>query len=304
MKTFATLIFAILLVTAANAQSTDAPFKGAVLNGHPALLVPFDAHGLWYNAVELTGTDAEPSLSFYAHTVERSSCGAVITISDQKVSVRHMDAGCAKQDFEAPRTSMKYDNIGFKNPSMFMARWMELKGGGHNEKWMIDQEPTHSQMKASANDLIRRSDNRVPIYDFFQLSLQSFPTALNAFWSERNDIVRPGSEVEFSKKAAAWRILTVKPDLPEEVKRERTLAEAYLQDKDIPTAVQHYKAALKAYPTWPQGWFNLALIDGSLGNYDSASQEMKFYLELTPDAPDADAAKNKIIIWEDKSKKK
>jgi hypothetical protein len=304
MKKLALIALAILLAPAVHAQSSDASTKAVDLMNRPALLLPFDARGLWYNAVILTGTDANPILSFYVHLIDtsRNSCAAFFSISAQKVSMYPLDANCSKQAFEAAPSEVKFEIMSFNGPNMWVATWMTLKASGHSGKWMVDVEPTHSQTHASGNDLTRRADKRIPIYDFIRLALQDFHTALYAFWDQRNDVIRPGDEADFHKQAAAWRLLTVKPELPDEVKRQRTLAEAYLEDKDIPKAVEHYKAALKAYPTWPQGWFNLAIIDGSLGNYDSAVQEMKFYLELTPDASDAEAAKAKIIIWEDKAK--
>jgi hypothetical protein len=39
---------------------------------------------------------------------------------------------------------------------------------------------------------------------------------------------------------------------------------------------------------------------GSRPGYDIAIFNMKLYLELMPDAPDARAAKDSIIVWEDK----
>ena len=53
---------------------------------------------------------------------------------------------------------------------------------------------------------------------FVSLALNGFPAALEQFWELRDDLIRPGDEVAFSEKAAAWRTLTVKPDLPEKVK--------------------------------------------------------------------------------------
>jgi len=37
-------------------------------------------------------------------------------------------------------------------------------------------------------------------------------------------------------------------------------------------------------------------------NYADATDRMKHYLELAPDAPDAKDAREQMIIWEDKAK--
>jgi predicted TPR repeat methyltransferase len=57
---------------------------------------------------------------------------------------------------------------------------------------------------------------------------------------------------------------------------------------------------LVIFPTWPEGQFNLAFLCGETGDYGCAVEHMQDYLELVPDAPDAQAAKDKLIIWKDK----
>jgi len=108
---------------------------------------------------------------------------------------------------------------------------------------------------------------------------------------------------EFKPKAAEWRQLAVKPEMPEEAHRHQVLAENAYQAKDIAKTIAEYEAALRAYPLWPEGHYNLATLAGEIGGrpgYDIAIFHMKSYLELAPDAPDARAAKDSIIVWEDK----
>lgn len=108
---------------------------------------------------------------------------------------------------------------------------------------------------------------------------------------------------EFKPKAAAWRQLAVKPEMPEEAHRHQVLAENAFQAKDMGKAISEYAAALRAYSLWPEGHYNLAMLAGEIGGrigYDIAVFHMKAYLELMPDAPDARAAKDSIIVWEDK----
>ena len=68
-------------------------------------------------------------------------------------------------------------------------------------------------------------------------------------------------------------------------------------------AIAEYAAALKIFPYWPEGHYNLAILAAEIGGrpgYDIAIAQMKKYLELAPDAPDARAARDSIIVWEDK----
>ncbi len=108
---------------------------------------------------------------------------------------------------------------------------------------------------------------------------------------------------EFKPKAAAWRQLAVKPEMPEDAHRHQVLAENAFQAKDMSKTIAEYAAALHADPFWPEGHYNLAMLAGEIGGrpgYDIAIYHMKSYLELMPDAPDARSAKDSIIVWEDK----
>ena len=51
---------------------------------------------------------------------------------------------------------------------------------------------------------------------------------------------------------------------------------------------------------WPNGYFNLALLLAEENRYAEAILNMKKYLELMPNAPDARKAHDKIYIWEEK----
>ncbi len=107
---------------------------------------------------------------------------------------------------------------------------------------------------------------------------------------------------EFRQRAAAWRTLTVKPPIPEEVRAQRLLAENAVKEKQFEKALDHYEAGLEILPTWPQGQFNAALVAAELKYYADAVEHMQAYLELVPDAPDAQAARDQIAIWQYKAK--
>jgi hypothetical protein len=109
-------------------------------------------------------------------------------------------------------------------------------------------------------------------------------------------------EAELQDRIAAWRALAVKPPLPEAARRYQVLAENAVQEKRFQDAANYYNQALNIEPFWPEGQFNLSLVDGELRNYSGASSHMRMYLELVPDAQDARQAEDKIIIWDEKAK--
>jgi tetratricopeptide (TPR) repeat protein len=80
------------------------------------------------------------------------------------------------------------------------------------------------------------------------------------------------------------------------------LAENAVKEKKLDDALEHYELGLDSCYTWPQGHFNAALIAAEIGFYEQAVEHMQSYLELVPDAPDAEAARDQIVIWRDKGK--
>lgn len=54
------------------------------------------------------------------------------------------------------------------------------------------------------------------------------------------------------------------------------------------------------YLTWPRGCLNAALIAAELGFDTEAIVYMQSYLELVPDAADAQSARDQILIWRHK----
>lgn len=105
---------------------------------------------------------------------------------------------------------------------------------------------------------------------------------------------------EFQQKAAAWRALSPKPIISEDVRRRRLLAENAVKENRFDSAIEEYEAGLEINPTWPEGHFNAALLYAELGYYPEAMHHMRAYLELTPDAPDAQQARDQVVIWEAK----
>ena len=132
---------------------------------------------------------------------------------------------------------------------------------------------------------------------------QNFADAFNRLLYAAYRDEEPGELQAFSAAAKAWRENPVKPPLSPEADRARILAENALKEKNLDSAVEHYESGLEVQPMWPAGWFNLAIIYAEQNNYTDATDRMRHYLELAPDAPDAKDAREQMIIWEDKAKR-
>jgi len=104
-------------------------------------------------------------------------------------------------------------------------------------------------------------------------------------------------EDDFHKQASAWRALATKPALPDAARVLRLMAEDAIKNKKPEDALMFYEQALDVYHTWPEGWFNAALVAGELGRYDDAVDDMQNYLELVPDAKDAQSARDQMEMW-------
>lgn len=134
---------------------------------------------------------------------------------------------------------------------------------------------------------------------FSEKVAESLAGALNRLRALANDNTSPQRTRE---RAEAWRALPSKPPLPEEVREKRLLAENAVKEKRPFEALKYYEDGLELHPTWPQGLFNAALIASELGQYAEAIEHMQAYLELVPDAPDAQSARDQIVIWRSKAK--
>ncbi len=104
----------------------------------------------------------------------------------------------------------------------------------------------------------------------------------------------------FQQRAAAWRALPARPALSEAVRKQQLLAEDAVNQKQFEAAAAAYDATTEIDPTWPEGHFNAAALYGELKDYDDAIWHMRCYLELMPNAPDAQTARDQMLLWEAK----
>ncbi|TSA41214.1 MAG: hypothetical protein D4R57_00865 [Verrucomicrobiales bacterium] len=106
----------------------------------------------------------------------------------------------------------------------------------------------------------------------------------------------------FTASAKTWLAATPKPEMPDDARAYKALAEDAFKRKDFPTALEAYCDALDKYPMWPAGHYNAASLAAEADDYELAAHHMRRYLVLTPDAKDAQAAKDKLLLWQLKAK--
>ena len=80
-------------------------------------------------------------------------------------------------------------------------------------------------------------------------------------------------------------------------------ARSAIQSDNYKDAAGFYAKALDAAPWWAKGYYNHALILSQLKCYKEAATEMKRYLSLSPDAPGAKKAQEKMYEWDYEAKK-
>ena len=314
----------VMLSLGALAREPRETVHPTLSNGHPALLFTGESNRL--NIVELTGSGPNTALVFHLMHVRFHSCPGLLTITSQSI---RWEAFCDKDVFDSP-------HFGVEASTYARGAGISLKAAGKHYSFIGSSENNKPSIsKLFCRFLLEAIDNfPAATQEFWHLhggepsapaaqiltpqAVQPAPAvqppapAVTAADNTQPPAAAPASEEaapatsvddeeDFHTQASAWRALTVKPELPAETRKNRSLAEAYLREKDVKGAIEHYEAGVKACPVWPEGWFNLALLYAEQGNYAMATSRMKHYLELMPDAPDAPAARYKMLIWEDKA---
>jgi hypothetical protein len=124
----------------------------------------------------------------------------------------------------------------------------------------------------------------------------SFMTA----WRAMQLLGAPESDAEhvrFETALLAFQAKSVGPDIAENVRMHRVLAEAAVREARLWKAVEEFEQGLALSPWWPQGNYNVALIYAELQAYPRAMRYMQRYIKLVPDAVNARAAQDKIYEW-------
>jgi len=87
-------------------------------------------------------------------------------------------------------------------------------------------------------------------------------------------------------------------ELPEEARKYALRGNVLIKEGGFADALAEYRTAIKLAPFNAQLHSDTALIHGQLKNYREAIKSMTIYLQLSPDAPNARAAKDEIYKWE------
>ena len=98
-----------------------------------------------------------------------------------------------------------------------------------------------------------------------------------------------------------YRIMSLDPrmsELPEEARKYALRGDVLTEQGKFEDAVKEYRKAVQAAPYIAKLYFNTAMIYGELKEYLQAIRNMKTYLLLAPEAPNARAAKDQIYKWE------
>ena len=111
------------------------------------------------------------------------------------------------------------------------------------------------------------------------------------------------SDDTFAQQAAAFRAANPKPQLSEAANRHRVVAEAATREKDFDRAIEEFEAALSTDPTWSSGNFNLALLYEATQEWQEAVRYMRRFLILEPNSREAPAARDKLILWEERARR-
>lgn len=194
------------------------------------------------------------------------------------------DSGFSWKTFSATR-SYKYSALQYVSVSKSCPK---RKGGG--KFWCLSPQIT---AEGSDPKLTWSSEEQA----------QQFANALDRLIYESSPEKAAADKKEldgFATLALNWQNAGSKQDVPAQVENLRLLAESYIKENDFDRAVMRYEEGVKIYTTWPVGHFNLALLYGELGSYADAIKHMKQYLMLVPGASDAEAARSKVLFWEDK----
>jgi len=103
----------------------------------------------------------------------------------------------------------------------------------------------------------------------------------------------------FKPFAARYRSMVEPPVMSENQRKLVVQANTLTEQAQYDQAINKLNEALAIDPiAYPTGYSNLALLYARLKNFDAAILNMKKYLLLEPDAPDARDSQDKIYEWE------
>jgi tetratricopeptide (TPR) repeat protein len=124
-------------------------------------------------------------------------------------------------------------------------------------------------------------------------ALADYFYALKARW----EFVQ-ASDARFEDTLAKYRDPASRPAFPEEARRFKVQAESAFEQKKLVDATNAYVMAIRIAPWWPEGYYNLGLLNGELNNPEEAIRMMTRFLALEPNHAKAREAQDQIYRWE------
>ena len=129
---------------------------------------------------------------------------------------------------------------------------------------------------------------------------------LDKAWLHSNGIKKEDRELNDTILKLFFKIYPLmqeKPELPELARKYMVQAKTATEEKNYNEAISLWNKAIGVAPYYPLSYFNRALLKEIQNDYRGASDDVKKYLELSPDAQNARDAQDKIYEWEGKIKK-
>ena len=88
------------------------------------------------------------------------------------------------------------------------------------------------------------------------------------------------------------------PPLNDEANKHVVRAEMFIKDGDFNIAIQELNKAIRYAPFSPILYYNSALLEAKLQNYPLAIKTMNIYIQMVPQAPNIQIAKDQVTKWE------
>jgi tetratricopeptide (TPR) repeat protein len=277
-----TVIVLLAGVPSVRAQMQTTPAKTGVRavmhDGHPALECRYLAYPTYTWTIDLTDLGGSPA--FMVQVEGSPFKRGTLYISNEHIVL---------ESTERPQFSFKQGKAGLN---------FHLEGCANFALYLQGH-----RYSLSSRDRYM-CDEALPICSkFLESAVNNFPAALKQFKFLARGLPPLRNEAwrDFQPKAAAWRSLSVKPPIPDKVRQRRLLAEDAFNEKRFNDAAMEYEAGLEIDPLWPAGHYNAALIYAELKKYGDAAWHMRCYLELLPNAPDGQEARDSMLLWQGKA---
>lgn len=273
------------------APASSAP-KAVMRDGHPAVECASSEGDSKTWLIEKADLDGKPAFKIPVVSGQNGKFAIVFVSADRIALESHKP----QDSFDEDRAAVLWKIHDWSGRRVVL----ELKNAHHRDDYFAQaREDNEHSWGGLCCELYK-----FPVCEsLVETAFTDFPAAEKRFAQMTRSLppMREAEWREFQPKANAWRLLPAKPPISDDVKQHRLLAEDAFNQKQFDTAAAEYEAGLEIDPLWAQGQFNAAYIHGELKDYDDAVWHMRCYLELMPNAPDAQTARDQMLLWQAKA---